>query len=142
MEIHRADLAYRRRSLGLLSALLCLSAVGLWQLHEWLQIVQAQASAGDPVQARRWLRWALVGLSSAPVAPLLLWGRSLLRLGTAARQEQRFPPRAWKTYRDVRVLRERAALDWSRRTERLGRWACYAAAGFALTASLAWIWLS
>ncbi|MGO1072639.1 hypothetical protein [Lysobacter sp. CA199] len=142
MDIHRADLAYRRRSLRLLLALLCLCAVGLWQLHEWLQIVQARASGGDAAQARRWLRWAIAGLLASPVVPLLLWGRSLRRLGSAARQEQRFPPRAWKTYRDVRVLRDRAAQDWSRRTERIGRVAQYGAGLFGVAALVAWVWLS
>src|SRR5262245_20232651 len=115
MEIHRADLAYRRRSLWLLSTIVCLCAIGLWLLHDWLQAVQAQIALAEPAQARRWLRWAIAGLLFAPVIPLWLWGRGMRRLGRAAFEENRFPPRAWKTYRDVRVLRERAAENWSRR---------------------------
>lgn len=142
MEIHRADLAYRRRSLWLLLALVCACAAGLWLLQDGLRIVQAQVRGGDAEQGRRWLRAAIAGLGLAPVAPLLLWGRSLRRLGRAAREDRRFPPRAWKTYRDVRVLRERAALDWARRTERIGRSAQALAGGFAAAAGLAWWWLS
>ncbi|ALN91869.1 hypothetical protein [Lysobacter gummosus] len=142
MEIHRADLAYRRRSLWLLSTIVGLCAVGLWQLHGWLQVVQSHVQAGDAEQARRWLRWAIAGVVFAPSLPLSLWGRSLRRLGAAAQAENRFPPREWKTYRDVRVLRDRAAQDWSRRTERMGGIALYAAGGFAAATLAAWFWLS
>lgn len=140
MEIHRADLAYRRRSLWLLSTIVCVCVVGLWQLHDWLRIVQTQIALADPAQARHWLRWAIAGLLFAPVIPLLLWGRSLRRLGRTALEENRFPPRTWKTYRDVRVLRDRAAQDWSRRTQLLGRIAQNAAGLFAAAALLAWCW--
>jgi hypothetical protein len=142
METHRADLAYRRRSLWLLSTIVGLCAVGLWQLHGWLQVVQSHVQAGDAEQARRWLRWAIAGVVFAPSLPLALWGRSLRRLGAAAQAENRFPPREWKTYRDVRVLRDRAAQDWSRRTERMGGIALYAAGGFAAATLAAWFWLS
>lgn len=142
MEIHRADLAYRRRSLWLLAALLGACAIGLWLLHGWLQTVQAHALASAPQEARRWLRGAIAAMLIMPALPSVLWGHSLRRLGRAAREEGRFPPRAWKTYRDVRVLREQAALQWSRRSERLGRIAQGAAGAFAAAAVAAWIWLS
>jgi hypothetical protein len=142
MEIHRADLAYRRRSLWLLAALLAACAIGLWLLHGWLQAVQAHALASAPQQARRWLGGAIAAMLIVAALPSALWGRSLRRLGRAAREEGRFPPRAWKTYRDVRVLREQAALRWSRRSERLGRFAQLAAGMFAVAAVATWVWLS
>lgn len=142
MEIHRADLAYRRRSLWLMAALLAACAIGLWLLHDWLQTVQAHAVASAPEDARRWLRGAIVAMLTTAAVPSALWGRSLRRLGRAAREEGRFPPRAWKTYRDVRILREQAASQWSRRSERLGRMAQGAAGVFAAAAVAAWVWLS
>lgn len=139
MEIHRADLAYRRRSLWLLSATVCVCAIGLWHWHEWLRVAHERIAGGDAEQARRWLRWALTALLLAPVTPLLLWGRGLRRLGQAARRELRFPPRAWKTWRDVRVLRDRDAERWARRVRRLGRFA-QSAAGLLAAAALALWW--
>ncbi|MBW8809133.1 MAG: hypothetical protein JF591_09910 [Lysobacter sp.] len=141
-EIHRADLAYRRRSLWLLAATVLVCAIGLWHWHEWLLTVRGQIVAGPPEHARRWLARAIVLMLLAPVLPLLGWGRGLRRMGRAARVQGRFPPRDWKTYRDVSVLRERAALDWSRRSERLGRLA-QNAAGLLVAAALAvWLWLN
>lgn len=147
MEIHRADLAYRRRSLWLLLAIAAGCALGLWQLHGWLQGVQAHIAAGasgavDSAEARRWLQRALAGLALAPVAPLWLWGRGLRRLGRAALEQRRFPPREWKTYRDVRVLRDAAAEAWARRTARLGRLAERAALACVAAAAVVWWWLA
>ncbi|WP_036103128.1 hypothetical protein [Lysobacter capsici] len=141
-EIHRADLAYRRRSLWLLAATVLVCAIGLWHWHEWLTTVRDQVANSPPEHARRWLAQAIVLMLLAPVLPLFGWGRGLRRLGAAARAQGRFPPRDWKTYRDVNVLRDRAALDWSRRSERLGRLA-QNAAGLLVAAALAvWLWLS
>ncbi|QQP97497.1 hypothetical protein [Lysobacter enzymogenes] len=139
MEIHRADLAYRRRSLRLLLAIAVGCAFALWQLHGWLQTVQTYIAGADAAQARRWLRYALAGLALAPVAPLWLWGRGLRRLGAAASAQRRFPPRDWKTWRDVRVLRDAAAAAWAARSERLGRVAQYAALA-CVAAALAVCW--
>lgn len=97
MEIYRADLAHRRRSLRLLLAIAAGCALALWQLHGWLQGVQSHIAIAEAAEARRWLRYALAGLALAPVAPLWLWGRGLRRLGRAAFAQQRFPPRDWKT---------------------------------------------
>lgn len=141
MEIHRADLAYRRRSLWLLLAIAAGCALALWQLHGWLQSVQAHVAIADAAQARRWLRRALAGLALAPTAPLWLWGRGLRRLGRAAGEQRRFPPRDWKTYRDVRVLRGDAAATWASRTQRAGRAAQYAAAACVAAALAVWAWL-
>ncbi|ROU05807.1 hypothetical protein [Lysobacter enzymogenes] len=142
MEIHRADLAYRRRSLWLLLAIAAGCALALWQLHGWLQSVQAHVAIADASQARRWLRRALAGLVLAPTAPLWLWGRGLRRLGRAAGEQRRFPPRDWKTYRDVRVLRGDAADAWARRTARLGRYAQHAALACVAAALAVGWWLA
>lgn len=136
MEIHRADLAYRRRSLCLLLAIAAGCALALWHLHAWLQDLQTHLASADPVEARHWLRLALAGLALAPAAPLWLWGRSLRRLGDAAAGQGRFPPHGWKTWRDVRVLRAGAAAIWARRSQRLG-WLAQRAALACLAAAVA-----
>lgn len=113
MEIHPADLAYRRRSLRIMLAIALLCGLGLWQLNGWLgEVLPRLAEGGDPDYTRRWLRGLLVGLALVPVVPLWLLGRSLRRLATAAQAEQRFPPREWRTLRDVRVLRGPTAASW------------------------------
>ncbi len=140
-EVHRADPVHRRRSLARLAAIAVLCAVGLWLLRDGLLAVQAQAAAGPPEQARRALRGALAGLAALPVLPLWLWGDGLRRLGRAALAEQRFPPREWKTWRDVRVLRDRAAATWARRSLRMAGWARALAGLCAAAALLVWLGL-
>jgi hypothetical protein len=44
---------------------------------------------------------------------------SLRRFALASRIQGRFPPREWKTWRDVRILRDSAALAWALRVERV-----------------------
>lgn len=134
-EIHPADLAYRRRSLRIIVAIALLCVVALWQLDAWLsELLRQLAQAGDSERTRRWLRGLLVALALLPSVPLWLLGRSLRRLAAAARAEQRFPPRAWRTLRDVRVLRGPVALRWTRR---VGRMAAAASALAVLCAALA-----
>lgn len=140
MDIHRADLAYRRRSLALLGALAVMCGLGLWQWRDWLLAVQAQALAGPAAQARHGLGLAIAAMLAAPVPPLALWGRSLCRLGRAATAQGRFPPREWKTYRDVRVLRGEIAAAWARRSLSMGRAAQAAAGGCAAASLLALVW--
>lgn len=140
MDIHRADLAYRRRSLALLGALALVCGLGLWQWREWLLAVQAQALAGPAAQARHGLGLAIAAMLAAPAPPLALWGRSLCRLGRAAAAQGRFPPREWKTYRDVRVLRGEVAATWARRSRSLGRAAQVAAGSCAAACLMALLW--
>jgi hypothetical protein len=138
MEIHRADKAYRTRSLLMLACTVALCGVLLWQLHQWLDTVRAGLMASDPDSARRWLRALLAGLGIALAVPALALGMSLGRLAFAARVEGRFPPRAWKTWRDVRVLRDAPALAWARRVELAGKVAFGLGAAFLAWALLAW----
>jgi len=102
--------------------------------------VQSHALASPAAQARRWLGLAIAAMLAAPVPPLALWGRSLRRLGRAAAAQGRFPPREWKTYRDVRVLRGGIAAAWARRSAVMGRAAQAAAGGCAVAALLALLW--
>ena len=120
MDIHRADKAYRTRTLLLLGITVLLCGVLLLLLNGWLHQVNAQLAQSEPDTVRRWLRGLLAGLGLALAVPAGLLGAGLRRLGFAARLEGRFPPRDWKTLRDVRVLRDAAALRWARRTERFG----------------------
>lgn len=131
MEIHYADKGYRRRSVWALSGVIVLLMVLLWQLNGWLRELAPQLSGTDPDTARRWLRALLAALGLALSAPAAALGLSLHRLARASRLQGRFPPREFKTLRDVRVLRDAPALRWARRVEVSG------AAALALAGALA-----
>jgi hypothetical protein len=120
VEIHRADRSYRNRSLLLLAFTALLCVVLLLLLDGWLRTVQAHLGSSDPDTVRRWLRGLLSGLGIALAIPAGLLGMGLRRLGLDSRLQGRFPPSDWKTLRDVRVLRDRQALNWARRTELAG----------------------
>jgi hypothetical protein len=80
----------------------------------------------------------LAGLGIALAVPAGLLGVGLRRLGLASRIEGRFPPQAWKTLRDVRVLRDADALRWAQRTELAGLVAIALAALLLLWSGWAW----
>jgi hypothetical protein len=138
MEIHRADLAYRNRTLLLLGFTVLLCAVLLLLLDAWLGRVNGQLGNSDPDTVRRWLRGLLAGLGIALAIPAGLLGVGLRRLGLASRIEGRFPPQAWKTLRDVRVLRDADALRWAHRTELAGLFAIALATLLLLWSGWAW----
>lgn len=139
-DIHSADLAYRRRSLLIIAAIVLLALFALWQLDGWLTGLASQlAQDGDPQRTRRWLRGLLVTLGLLPVVPLLLLGHSLRRLAAAAQAEQRFPPRSWRTLRDVRVLRGAVALRWIGRVRHMAAVAG-ALAACCIAAAMAAFW--
>jgi hypothetical protein len=138
VEIHRADKAYRNRTLLLLALTTLLCAVALLLLDAWLRQVNAELAHSDIETVRRWLRGLLAGLGITLAIPAVLLGIGLRRLGYRARIEGRFPPRDWKTLRDVRVLRDAEALRWSRRTELCGL-AALALAG-TLLCWAGWAW--
>jgi len=100
------------------TALLCV--VLLLLLDGWLRTIHSQLGSSDPDTVRRWLRGLLAGLGIALAIPAALLGVGLRRLGVDSRRQGRFPPREWKTLRDVRVLRGQDALAWARRTELAG----------------------
>src|SRR5881392_2345729 len=110
MEIHYADKAYRTRTLLLLGLTALFCGVLLLLLDGWLRQVNAQLAHSDPDTVRRWLRGLFAGLGLALAIPAALLGMGLRRLGLAGRIQGRFPPQDWKTLRDVRVLRDAAAL--------------------------------
>ena len=138
MEIHHADRSYRNRSLLLLALTALLCAVLLLLLDGWLRGIQAQLGSSDPDTVRRWLRGLLAGLGVGLAIPAGLLGAGLRRLGLDARLQDRFPPREWKTLRDVRVLRGSDALNWARRTELAGTGALALALLLVLWAGWAW----
>lgn len=138
MEIHAADRHYRARALRRLLALALLCGALLWLVHGWLAELVPHLQTREPAELRRWLRGLLAGLAVMLAVPPLLLGISLRRLGRAACAEARYPSAAWKTLRDVRVLRGEAARRWGRRTERAGA-AASAAAGLLLGMGL-WAW--
>jgi hypothetical protein len=139
VEIHRADKAYRTRTLLLLGATAVLCAVLLWQLHAWLGTLSRDLAASDPDTVRYWLRILLAGLGVGLALPALVLGLGLRRVALESRIEGRFPPRGWKTLRDVRVLRDAAALAWARRIELAGSAAI--ALAVALLAWAGWAWV-
>lgn len=138
MEIHRANRSYRNRTLLALGLTVLLCTVLLLLLDAWLRQVNTQLASSDPDTVRRWLRWLLVGLGIGLALPAFFLGAGLRRLGLASRIEGRFPPKDWKTLRDVRVLRDRDALTWARRTEIAGLAALAIAA--VVLAWAAWAW--
>lgn len=135
MEIHRADPAYRTRTLLLLALTVLACSVFLLLLHAWLQRISVQLMSTDPETLRHWLRGLLVGLGVLLAIPAVLLGMALRRLGGQSRLEQRFPPASWKTLRDVRVLRSDDASRWAARTRMLGDIALALGAGLVLWAS-------
>lgn len=138
MEIHRADKAYRNRALLLFAVTVALCAVLLWQLHAWLGTVSRELAASDPDTVRYWLRMLLAALGVGLAVPALGLGLGLRRMALESRIQGRFPPRAWKTLRDVRVLRDAPALAWARRIELAGSVAIMLA--LALLAWAVWAW--
>ena len=138
MEIHRADPAYRNRTVLLLAFTILLCAVLLLLLNAWLGRINAQLANSDPDTVRRWLRGLLAGLGIALAVPAGLLGTGLRRLGLASRIEGRFPPQDWKTLRDIRVLRDADALRWAHRTELAGLAAIVLAALLLLWSGWAW----
>lgn len=138
MEIHYADKAYRRRAVWLLAGIVLLCGALLWQLQVWLDQLTAQLGASNPEAVRTWIRLLLTALGLALAVPAAGLGLTLRQLGMASRLQGRFPPMQWKTLRDVRVLRDRAALAWARRVELAGNASLTLAvllAGWAL-----WAW--
>ena len=138
MEIHRADKAYRTRSALLLAGIALLCIVLLWQLNLWLGRVNTELMGSDPDTVRRWLRALLAGLGVSLALPAAALGISLRRFALASRVQGRFPPREWKTWRDVRVLRDSAALAWARRVELAATATLVLAALLVLWAAVAW----
>jgi hypothetical protein len=138
MEIHYADKAYRKRSLWLLAGIVLMCGVLLWQLQLWIAHLDAQFGNSDPATIRSWLRWLLSGLGVTLAMPAIGLGLTLRRMGFASRVEGRFPPKQWKTLRDVRILRDAAGLSWARRVEAAGT-AMLALGGLLIGWSL-WAW--
>ena len=138
MEIHHADRSYRNRSLLLLALTALLCVVLLLLLDGWLRSIHTQLGSSDPDTVRRWLRGLLAGLGIGLAIPAGLLGAGLRRLGLDSRLQGRFPPREWKTLRDVRVLRDKDALSWARRTELAGTGAL--ALAFLLVLWAGWAW--
>ena len=64
---------------------------------------------------------------------------SLRRLALESRLQGRFPPRNWKTWRDVRVLRDAPALGWAKRVEVAGIAVLCVAVALVAWAAVAWV---
>lgn len=138
MEIHHADQAYRKRALWLLAGVVLMCGVLLWQLQVWLNHLVLQLGDSDPDTVRAWIRLLLCGMGVALAIPAVGLGLTLRQLGYASRLEGRFPPAQWKTFRDVRVLRDATGLAWARRVTAAGT-AALILAGMLLVWS-AWAW--
>lgn len=136
MEIHRTDKAYRNRAVLLLAGTAVLCLILLWQLNLWLGHVTNELMVSDPDTVRRWLRILLSALGIGLAIPAAALGVSLRKLGLTSRIEGRFPPREWKTWRDVRVLRDAPALLWARRVELAGTFALVLAVALVTWAAL------
>lgn len=136
MEFHRADKVHRTRSIALLAVVALLCALLLWQLDGWLSRLSTTLAGSDAATVSLWLRILFGALGLGLAVPAAALGLSLRKLAFASRVEGRFPPHDWKTWRDVRVLRDAPALAWARRVEVAGTCALVLA-----VALLAWtIW--
>ena len=62
MDIHRADKAYRTRSLALLALVEALCGVLLWQLNTWLAHMGVVLHSSDPGTTYAWLRMLFTAL--------------------------------------------------------------------------------
>ena len=138
MDIHRADRSHRTRSLLLLAIVAVLCAVMLWQLNGWLAHMSATLATSDPVTVAHWLRILCACLGLGLAVPAAILGVSLRRIALASRLEGRFPPRDWKTWRDVRILRDRPALVWAKRVEFAGTCALLLAVVLFAWTAYAW----
>lgn len=138
MEMHHSDKAYRKRALWLLAGIVLMCGVLLWQLQAWLNQLTMQLGGSDPATIRSWVRLLFCGLGLALAIPAVGLGLSLRQLGRVSRAEGRFPPTQWKTWRDVRVLRDTPGLTWARRVEAAGT-AALTLAGL-LIGWVAWAW--
>ena len=138
MEIHRADKTYRNRSALLLGVVAVLCAVLLWQLQTWLSQLSDTLTTSDPLTVYRWIRVLFVGLGIGLAVPAAALGIALRRLALTSRLEGRFPPRQWKTWRDVHVLRDAQALAWARRVEIASTCSLLLAVGLFAWSALAW----
>ena len=138
MEFHRADKAHRTRSVLLLVFVAALCAVLLWRLEAWLSGMSTTLANSDAATVSMWLRLLFGALGIGLAVPAAALGLSLRKLAHASRLEGRFPPREWKTWRDVRVLRDRPALAWARRVEFAANAALLLA--ILLAAWSAWAW--
>ena len=134
MEIHYADKGYRRRSLWALAGVVALLMVLMWQLNAWLQAVTSELAGAGAETAKLWLKALLAALGVGLAVPSAALGASLHRLGRTSRLQGRFPPREFKTLRDVRVLRDAPALQWARRVEHAGTAALVLAGGLVFWA--------
>ena len=138
MEIHPADKAYRKRAMWQLAGIVVMCGMLLWQLQAWLNQLTLQLGGSDPDTVRFWVRLLLCGLGIALAIPAVGLGLSLRQMGQVSRSEGRFPPTQWKTWRDVRVLRNGPGLTWARRVEAAGT-AALTLAGLLVGWS-AWAW--
>lgn len=139
MDIHYADKGYRRRCIWAMAGVILLSAALLWELDGWLRGMASQLSHTDPETAKGWLRALFVALAVGLAIPAAALGASLRRLASASRLQGRFPPREFKTLRDVRILRDGPALQWARRVEAFSL-AVFALAGALVVWALWAIW--
>ena len=113
----------------LLTLVAVLCAALLWQLQVWLSGMSATLATSDARTLSMWLRLLFGALGIGLAVPAAALGLSLRRLAYASRLEGRFPPREWKTWRDVRILRDAHALAWARRVEIAGTCALVLSAG-------------
>src|SRR6476469_4253301 len=98
MDIHRADPAYRTRTLLLLALTALACTVFLLLLHAWLQRVTVQLMSSDPDTMRRWLRGLFVSLGFLlarwPMALSPRHGADPDRAGGGGEHADRDPQRA------------------------------------------------
>lgn len=139
MDMHRADPAYRRRSLRALGLALAVIAVALIALQRWLADVIAALPQMAPDLRRDWLRGLFTALFAGLATPLAFASRSFHRFARSVQDEDRLPPARWRTWRDVRVLRGPVAQTWARRAHRLATLSALVAGALGGCAVAAWL---
>lgn len=119
MDLHRADIRYRRQALLALIASLVLGLMGLYWLHTWLGRMGAGGLLFGEDRLGLWL--LTCAISGLLILTCLVAGIGLLRLARRIGEGQRYPPADMRTARDVPIRRGEAALRMAS-TARLTAW--------------------
>lgn len=117
MEMHRADVRYRRQVLLALGASLLLGLAGLYWLNRWLADLIARGPMLSEDHLGLWLFTATI--TALLVLACVVAGTGLWRLAIRVQSQRRYPPDDMRTALDVPVRRDAAASALARRARQV-----------------------